>query len=691
MECVDLGPFLTRSLRILILLVCFAFPFAGATNAQETCLGGTCDSIGAVESMTVRIGYTQFSPYSGTSSAGVADGYMIDLLRLLLEPLGYSLQFVAHENPSELLESLRRGEIDITSPLSINDERKAFGHFSDAVHTYSFGVFVKSGGNAIEAFSDLDGKRVAVARGSQADRLLRDIDGAIAVPFENSNELLLPLLTGEVDAVAAPVASLLFNMRRAGLGARVVLTDVSIRQSPAGFLVDPARPILLEELNKSIQEAKSKGYIENLYDQWFGAVPEPFSRRESLAALLASVTVMVALLYWGWLHYGVRKRANSETERANSLQEVLNATGATLLIADKDMKPVWWNEAYAKNYPRRMPLLTSGATLRELLAHSEVDLDITEDQDLEVAQEMFQEQMDVLSSGGEIQSIDIVSEGRVLRSRSTKLPSGQYGVIATDVTALTAAHAELEANAERLVEANRDLSEFSHVAAHDLAGPLRNIRNLHRWILEDMTDNGVRLEGEILENFEHIDRLIGRQSALIDDLLAYSRSEGQSTPRAFQPQARLASILDLCNVPPGFHVSTPEEMPDLLADPIGFDIVMRNLISNAAKHHDRSNGEVRVTCAIQGETARITVTDDGPGIEKQYLNTIFQPFRTLKSRDHGGGTGLGLAFVERTVGKWGGQVTVTSDPDKRKTAFSFTVPLNKSVKSHEKIVRLRTG
>ncbi|NNL19233.1 MAG: transporter substrate-binding domain-containing protein [Boseongicola sp.] len=655
--------------------------------AQADCADSDCMAPVASESETIRVGYTQFAPYSGTSKTSVAEGYLVDLMRLLAEPLGYTLQFVPHDNPGELLDSLEAGLIDVTSPLSFNSDREIYGRFTEAVHVFSLDLFIKRGGREISSLTDLQGLRVAVSQGSQAERRVRTIEGAIAVPVASSRELLLPLLSGDVDVVAAPAATVYYQLKRTGLGGRVESSDFNLNQFLAGFLVDRSHERLLIDLNSAIAQAQAQGHIKDLYDQWFRPAPDPFTTRESIVLLIALGAVIVGLLYWGWLHYGIRMSAKRATERADSLQEVLNATGATLLLADQNMRPLWWNEAYARNYPDHLPALNKGKSL-EALFSSQVS--VPEVPGVEGALRV-DERIKELMTVGETQNVDHLASGKVLKSKGVKLSSGQYGLVAMDVTALSAAHRELQSNAEQLMESNRNLSEFSHIAAHDLAGPLRSIRNLHKWILDDIADSEVKLDTDVIENFEHINRLIERQSALIDDLLAYASSDGTESPRIFDPGARLASVIDLCEIPKNFEVTVAEDLPPLSADPVGFDIVLRNLISNAVKHHDREAGRIDVSWQRDGDFAQVLVTDDGPGIEPKYKKSVFRPFKTLKSRDRGGGTGLGLAFVERTVGKWGGHISVESDTSVRVTTFSFTVPLAQNNDTQNNVVRIRVG
>ena len=354
---------LLRMAAIVGLAVALSFvPAVGQDGCDsESCL----DTFSAKKS--VRIGYTQFSPYASTSNIGIAEGYTIDLIRLLLEPAGYSIQFIAHDNPSELLASLEAQSIDATTPLSINTQRETYGLFSDVVHTFSFAVFTASGEQTLNDPKDLVGRRIGVSEGSQVHRLVGQIAGALPVPMDNGDELLMPLLTGDTDAIAGPLASVMYNIRRAGLGSRIEQSPLFLNQADAGFLVDRNKTELLNDFNLAIESAFSKGHISALYDEWFKVTPGPITNREFIAATLSGSAIFLAILYWAWLHYGVRKVAKSATKRANLLNEVLNATGATLMIADRDMRPIWWNDAYLRNYPRHVPLLNRGATMREII------------------------------------------------------------------------------------------------------------------------------------------------------------------------------------------------------------------------------------------------------------------------------------------------------------------------------------
>jgi len=110
------------------------------------------------------------------------------------------------------------------------------------------------------------------------------------------------------------------------------------------------------------------------------------------------------------------------------------------------------------------------------------------------------------------------------------------------------------------------------------------------------------------------------------------------------------------------------------ADYRALEQVLSNLVDNAVKYIGEG-GSVVVRASQQGGKLRISVEDDGPGIEAKHLPRLFERFYRVdagRSRDLGG-TGLGLSIVKHLVEAMGGQVDVQSAPG-RGTTFGFTLP-----------------
>ena len=105
--------------------------------------------------------------------------------------------------------------------------------------------------------------------------------------------------------------------------------------------------------------------------------------------------------------------------------------------------------------------------------------------------------------------------------------------------------------------------------------------------------------------------------------------------------------------------------------------ILENLVDNAVKYTPAGGHVVVTTTAGPDGSARIEVKDDGPGIEAEHRERVFERFyRVDKARSRElGGTGLGLSIVKHLAESIGAQVTLESEPGKGST---FTVLLPRS-------------
>lgn len=228
--------------------------------------------------------------------------------------------------------------------------------------------------------------------------------------------------------------------------------------------------------------------------------------------------------------------------------------------------------------------------------------------------------------------------------------------------------------AERTAElqrSNRELDRFAYVASHDLKAPLRAIDNLSKWIEADAQ---AVLPPASREHLAKLRNRVQRMERLLDDLLAYSRAGRiRHAPEHVQTMALVRSIFDLLSPLPEFRLVVEDDVPDLVTQRVPLETVLRNLMGNAIKHHDRPDGCIHVTVKDLGERVEFCVADDGPGIAPNFHERIFELFQTLQPRDQVEGSGMGLAIVKKTVESMGGEVWVESDLG-RGAAFRFTWP-----------------
>jgi signal transduction histidine kinase len=127
----------------------------------------------------------------------------------------------------------------------------------------------------------------------------------------------------------------------------------------------------------------------------------------------------------------------------------------------------------------------------------------------------------------------------------------------------------------------------------------------------------------------------------------------------------------LIGVPGQFTVRTDGSLPVLTTYGAPLEQVLRNLISNAIKHHPGPAGLVEVTAEPVAGGYVFSVRDDGAGVPDEYAERIFEMFQTLEPRDEIEGSGMGLAIVRRIVEWQGGKVWLEASPHGSGAVFKF--------------------
>lgn len=224
----------------------------------------------------------------------------------------------------------------------------------------------------------------------------------------------------------------------------------------------------------------------------------------------------------------------------------------------------------------------------------------------------------------------------------------------------------------------RAKSDFLNIASHELREPMTVIKGyltmLEAGALGELSPKAKSVMSLLISKSDEV-------TWMVEEMIEASRlEEGRLAlkKRRSDIVELTESAIDGVKMLLAGHqltVKSPRTPIDADVDPDRFQMVIRNLLSNASKYSP-SGTEIEVDIHRNGKSATISVTDKGAGISQDDQAKLFSRFVRIESTGHVKGTGLGLWLSREIARIHGGELSVTSEVGHGST-FNFTVPLDK--------------
>jgi PAS domain S-box-containing protein len=229
-------------------------------------------------------------------------------------------------------------------------------------------------------------------------------------------------------------------------------------------------------------------------------------------------------------------------------------------------------------------------------------------------------------------------------------------------------------------ESNRMKTEMIQNISHELRTPLIAVLGFSDVLLND-SDNFTETQKKFLRNIHESGNNLDN---MIEKFLDLVHVEQENVYSLYSEKVDLNKLIhgtyDLLftkalrkNI--DTNIVIDPQLGVIIADPYKLKTILFNLIENAIKFTD-PRGSVKIEAKINGDEILFSVNDTGIGMEKEKIETIFEPFVQIdgSSTRKFGGTGLGLALVKKMVEIHNGHIHVESQPGKGSN-FIFTIPL----------------
>ncbi len=345
-----------------------------------------------------------------------------------------------------------------------------------------------------------------------------------------------------------------------------------------------------------------------------------------------------------------REKAESTLRSQRELiDQIIATTPNAVMVIDKDMEVLLANDTFYKQFG-----------LRKASVENKPIYEVIKDEELKQALS------DTIKNNKKSLSLEfryrLKDMPRIFIATIARMQSNRYLILLSDVT-------EEREKQERLYLTDRlaSVGEMASGVAHELNNPLTSIIGLSNLLAkQDMpTENK--------EDIVAINAEAQRCAAIVKNLLSFARKHAPKR----EPLQVARIVEDVLKLRAYEHRSLnitvetdlPDDLPEVMADYFQLQQVLLNIILNAETAMVDTNGQgtLRITGERTDGYVRISFSDDGPGIAKENVGLIFNPFFTTK--EVGQGTGLGLSICYGIVAAHGGKIYAKNNSDKGTTFF----------------------
>ncbi|SHE34939.1 polar amino acid transport system substrate-binding protein [Seinonella peptonophila] len=648
-----------RFLLMFIFLICFFVPFPATGEGKST--------------QVIRIaGDRNLPPFEYFSSSGVYSGFNVDMMNAISLQTGIRFEF--YPMPwNQAIQALHQGKIDAIQGMKYSVEREKTYSFSKPYFLSSQAIFVRSDNIHIQEVADLIQNRVAVQRGDVAHDLLKRGSQIKLIEVDNQNEAIQLLSKNKIDAFVGNRITGQYFIQKNHKQKQIKIVGDPLDPQAYSLAVMPKNSHLIPIINEGIDKVKQSGIYDQIEHKWFGEYILPaklnvdqwmFWIRTGLC--IASI-VLIAVVWWNrMLQREVERRTqeiatiNRKLEEKMGLlednllfqQQLLDSAYSCLITLDRSGAISMFNH-------RAQSMLLGENIVGTPYIHTPI-VNLIPAKKIEACLHQNEVFLQVETEWVKNHERKIITYSLFpLFNRDQE----NIGVILnfSDITHKK----ELE---RRISEANRlrALGQLMAGIAHEIRNPLTSMLAYTQLLPK-------KRESEEFCTYysQQIVNEIERLNQLVDDLLNYSRPK-KSTPTLFELQPFTENILRLFNQKVvEKRILVKVEIPEnchVFADRQQLQQILMNMVINAIDALEE-RGELNIHATELESKTRITIEDNGCGIEQEDLNKLFEPFFTKKNN----GVGLGLSISYQLIKENHGSIEVRSLHGQG-TTFILTFP-----------------
>ncbi len=314
----------------LIFIICFLLFLSPLLPGQES-------------QVTLNVGVLKlFPPQYSTSDNGQPQGFAVDIIESIAKRANFSIEYIAKENWSELFLALQSGEIDLIPNQGITERRMKDFSFSDPVETFPVHIFTRISYEKLSGIEELNNKKVAVVKTNIGEVLVKEADEAEVQVFDEFENALFDLLSGNSDALISPDPVILSLARQIKVDHQIKSNGPVLIEIKRGISVLQGNEWIIDRINPIIKKFILTKEYKNIYINWNGE-PTPFWNIQRAIVAMSIITIVIIFIVLLWKYYSTELIVKKRTKELRFKGCLLENVAEGVITIDLEQKITSWN------------------------------------------------------------------------------------------------------------------------------------------------------------------------------------------------------------------------------------------------------------------------------------------------------------------------------------------------------------
>ncbi len=621
---------------------------------------------------TIVVGFNKnYAPYQFVDENGNPSGLHIDIMDSVGKDANTLVEYIAYDSDRQCIEALEAGQIDIALGVTKNTGFDDSISLTNSLSSSNLCLIATNDAAKRSESGDQNTSNIVAIEDAQLSKVLpfykshnkSGIGNSTFLCLESHKRVIDYLVNHRVEYAICEKNSALYILDQYGCQNDFTIVFNHLTDIDFYMAIRSADQSLLLRINEEISDLRGSGKYSRLLEKWImqdtSVVLRRFVRIAATSTILAAVVAVIYFYANRRIRVLLQNRIAEQTQELQSINDRLTKN-LNRLEAESAIR-----YQIIEDSPSGMVMFTDDGEIGIINKKACELLGVSKEACADAYTSQIPHLHDIITRVNQhaenpaVIAYKIEQKTRFLRCTIYQMPEEESMTWLLSFEDVTKEERSKQEQIE--AEKNRVLNTVIAGISHEIKNPLTAIKT-YSAVLKDEIDNP-----EFVESFiRYVPAEVERINELVESLLHYSRPEKGIKARivVMMMLKECIGLLNSLVKKAGAEVSCKgDETVAILAYQDGLRQAIINYLMNAidsVKEKYEKGGEagiIEVRCERNGDRCRISIRDNGVGMNAEQLQRCMEPFYTMKAK----GTGIGMTIALQAIKDSNGRVSVDSE------------------------------